>query len=770
MYTNEEGLLARCVIPWQRAYESPVLSTSRALMRYDAGIVHRRGLVRYGSMVLALVACSAFTFVAGAGCSSSATAGGADGGTTGGADSGMTGGADGGTTGATSFAQRCSAPGVVKCVGFDSASEIAGGYGDNSGILPGATTPALDTGVLASGASSLRFTIPSNSGSDTSGTYFTNFSSDLSVQFGANADLYIQWRQRFSPEFVDTQYQGGGGWKQAIVATGDQPSQLYSSCTALEVVTQNSNQLGFPQMYNSCTGSASHGPYDPFAEPFGGLDFKLQNARPSPYCLYSQAGSGHFAPEGNCFGYFPNEWMTFQVHIHTGPRIGDEFNASTVELWVGREGRPSEPVVSYGPYNLSAGSPGDDQKFGKVWLLPYDTGKDSSQAHPVAYTWYDELIISRDKIADPSGETGGGGPVDAGVRGTVDGGVGGTVDGGVSGTSLPGLADSMSRGTFAELVDTNGWNNGTVMLGTNPACGQSDFMTEYANKAVWNPVAKRVQFVGYPHGPEGCGNGTANAGGFVVYDLATNTWSKPTAPGGGGWHSFDHNTLNPATGTHYYRPYNTRDVYALANGATSWTTLPQVPLASTQCCGALQWFPDFGGGRLIMIDGDWGGWSYDSGAGGWTHLFRTNGNDGTGVPQLIMSSTANFSQYSKKGFLVFGGGTLVYKMDGAGTVTTLPAAPFGDLRAGTGSSCCSITTDPVSGDLLVIDGQNRLWQLDPSGPGTWTQKTTVTPPTFFTTIGGAGESLISAPISDYGVVMYVKCDDSSQCRIWLYKN
>jgi len=210
---------------------------------------------------------------------------------------------------------------------------------------------------------------------------------------------------------LNTIYQGGGGWKQVIIGTGDKSgcttstsANCYSSCTALEVVTQNTYQRNFAQMYNSCTGSASHSAYDAFTEPFGSYDFKLQNARPSPYCLYSQAGSGtQFPPSGNCFGYFPNEWMTFQVRIKTGPRIGDEFTNSYVELWIAREGQPSEQAFNWGPYNLSAGSATENQLYGKVWLLPYNTGKSSSQSHPTAYTWYDELIISRTKIADPGG-------------------------------------------------------------------------------------------------------------------------------------------------------------------------------------------------------------------------------------------------------------------------------------------------------------------------------------------------------------------------------
>ena len=61
-------------------------------------------------------------------------------------------------------------------------------------------------------------------------------------------------------------------------------------------------------MYNSCTGSTSHGPFDAFEEPFGGSDFKLQNARPSPFCLYSQGNANpktYFPPPGTASGTFP---------------------------------------------------------------------------------------------------------------------------------------------------------------------------------------------------------------------------------------------------------------------------------------------------------------------------------------------------------------------------------------------------------------------------------------------------------------------------------
>jgi hypothetical protein len=311
------------------------------------------------------------------------------------------------------FATRCAQSGVIKCVDFDDVGDfntnggVAGGaYGKNAGILPPSGTTDFsratrDTTQKASGTSSLKFTLPANAGADASGSYFTNFSTDLSTQFGENSEFFVQWRQRFSPEYLTTKFSGGGGWKQVIIGTGDVPGKLYASCTSLETVVQNTQHRGFPQMYNSCSGSTSHGPYQPFEERFLDYDFKMQNARSAPYCLYSQSGSSYFAPVGNCFGYFANEWMTFQVRIKTGPRVNDEFSNSYVTLWVAREGQASEEVITWGPWNLTAGSPAENQRYGKIWLLPYNTNRSSSVTNPVTYTWYDDLIISRTKIVDP---------------------------------------------------------------------------------------------------------------------------------------------------------------------------------------------------------------------------------------------------------------------------------------------------------------------------------------------------------------------------------
>jgi hypothetical protein len=312
-------------------------------------------------------------------------------------------------TGSVDFATRCSQAGVVRCFGFDAPTEIA------AYIYSGASTPTVDTAVRASGGGSLKMTIPSNSGANTSGGFSMNFTpgspntsntAAYPVQFGAGEEFYVQWRQRFSSEFVSTIYQGGGGWKQAIIGEGDRTGVPAYSCTQLETVVQNTNTRGIPQMYHSC--GVKDGQYQPldvsqgstiFPQYASGLDCRY----PGPY------------NEPGCVRYKANQWMTFQVRIKVGTwyqNNGVYRRDSTIQLWVAEEGKPSRLVMDRDPakgtgYDIVNLSP-NVSKFGKVWLLPYNTGKDSSVAHPTAYTWYDELIVSRNRIPDPDGSSGGG--------------------------------------------------------------------------------------------------------------------------------------------------------------------------------------------------------------------------------------------------------------------------------------------------------------------------------------------------------------------------
>jgi hypothetical protein len=146
------------------------------------------------------------------------------------------------------------------------------------------------------------------------------------------------------------------------------PWGLAAMCSAATAVTQNTYHRGFAQMYNSCSGSTSHPPYAGFENPLQDTTSSCRTRARRPTVSTRQSDTGYFAPNGGCFGYFPDEWMTFQVRIKTGPRVGDEFVNSYVELWIAREGQPSQQVINWGPYNLTGAAPGENQQFGKIFF------------------------------------------------------------------------------------------------------------------------------------------------------------------------------------------------------------------------------------------------------------------------------------------------------------------------------------------------------------------------------------------------------------------
>lgn len=296
------------------------------------------------------------------------------------------------------FKSRCAASGVVRCFGFDDWAITDPHVRPPWGLKQ--KRAIIDTSVKASGAGSLRFEIPPYSGPDTSGNFSIDFSDDSATQFGSGEEFYVQWRQRFSPELLNTVYAEANGWKQALIGEGDRPGALADSCTQLELVVQNTYQRGFPQMYHSC--GQKDGNYEPLQSWNKALnDIMLQQGDVA--CRYEDQKSS------SCVRYVPAEWMTFQIHVKIGTWYQNDrvyHHDSSVQLWVARQGQPSKLVIDFRPgspqggYDLANNNP-SRAKYGKIWLLPYNTNKSPLQSHPTAYTWYDELIISRVKIADP---------------------------------------------------------------------------------------------------------------------------------------------------------------------------------------------------------------------------------------------------------------------------------------------------------------------------------------------------------------------------------
>lgn len=292
------------------------------------------------------------------------------------------------------FKLRCSAPGVIRCIGFDSEDVVKPHLNP---AWDGVYRAEVDTTTKASGDGALRFTIPTRSPANTSGNFWLDFADDDSLQFGEGQEFYIQWRQRFSPEMLETNYKGGNGWKQVVIGEGDRPGHTANACTDIQIVVEDTYQVGAPRMYHSC--GRKDGQFEPL---------QVFSQQQQSWFIQNALGCTNYkVTMPPCFRYVANQWMTFQMHVRVGSWYKNDKkyrHDSTIQLWVAQEGRPSKLVIDMNPekgtgYDLVNVDP--DAKYGKLWFLPYDTDKDASQDHPTAYTWYDELILSKAKISDP---------------------------------------------------------------------------------------------------------------------------------------------------------------------------------------------------------------------------------------------------------------------------------------------------------------------------------------------------------------------------------
>jgi hypothetical protein len=364
------------------------------------------------------------------------------------------------------FQSRCAGSGVIRCIGFDTSADIQGNAAPGMPkIMPGLTTPAIDATESASGGGSLLFTVPASADSqNTSGSFDINFADDFSAQIDSliNGDpaskttacggkpcgneIWIQWRQRFDQNMLQ-QFAGSNGFKQIIVGEGDTASTLAYSCTDIDLVMENSNQMDLPRMYHSC--GVKLDTYDPLTVNTGRTNgqgaglFSPQNAA-GGYLNCTYVAEQNIPTIPPCVPYVANQWMTFQVHIKVGTWYPGGVNSSggppgtfkhdtTIQMYVAQEGQPSQIVLDFRPgatsaacdaqqsdipscqtgYDLAnptaygqpaaSGTGNPHVKFGKVWLLPYQTDKCNAGCpnEPAAHTWYDELIISRQQIPDP---------------------------------------------------------------------------------------------------------------------------------------------------------------------------------------------------------------------------------------------------------------------------------------------------------------------------------------------------------------------------------
>jgi len=300
------------------------------------------------------------------------------------------------------FTTRCAAAGVLVCQGFDTAATFAltdanGGPGWHLETdCPTWPTPCVqrDTTVAFSGASSARLDIYGNTGENAEANWVQPFGQT----FGPNTTFYVQYAFRADPNWTSID------WTQTGPAGDNTAPKLSifhnhnSTCASEEITFHDHNAWDMLAGYSEC--GSTH-----FTTQLDGVTytentpFLLQQGftAPAPFtgenCQWSNAG-----PTGTCFKFVANTWYTLYFKIHIG---GWGQPNSTIEAWFAPQGSGMKKFINVTgfPFDQDTGSDG----FDTLTLTQFMTGKMASVAHATAHVWYDELIVSSNPIAPPTG-------------------------------------------------------------------------------------------------------------------------------------------------------------------------------------------------------------------------------------------------------------------------------------------------------------------------------------------------------------------------------
>jgi len=196
------------------------------------------------------------------------------------------------------------------------------------------------------------------------------------------------------------------------------------------------------------------------------------------------------------------------------------------------------------------------------------------------------------------------------------------------------------------------------------------------------------------------------------------------------------------------------EIYSYNVATDTWSLLPELPETYVSHGTALAYFPDMGG-LIRVISGRVH--FYNKGTQSWSVL----------ADNLPMGEYHNIAEYSAgaKTMLIGGGNygeELIHRIDADGTVTRLKDAPVNLASAGT-----VVTTDPVSGDFLIISGDGRFYSYDillDRGE----LISNMLPFEFGD--GWGGHKTIPTPISNYGVTMFTIGWNDSDGQVFIYKH
>ena len=317
-------------------------------------------------------------------------------------------------------------------------------------------------------------------------------------------------------------------------------------------------------------------------------------------------------------------------------------------------------------------------------------------------------------------------------------------------TAMARLAAGMKPGQWAELK-TEGLSMKVFSDGGHHAL-------QYTDEAVWDPRSRQLLF---------CGEGHGAAPRFVKYAEGNNRWTVLPLPGFGPVHAYDHQAIDPLSGTYYRGRYYSREIQQYNVREGTWSKLTDIPASSglggSRITFGFEYFPEMRGLVVFLSAGSL--YFYDIPKNHWRQLAGKLG-------QYAYHEIARYNPVHK--VVVFGGGNDskgyrskdLWKLDASGQVTKLRDAP---LPIGVTSTI--FTVDPASGKYLVFGREEQVYEYDVASD-TWAKLNAPEPPIFTfgpDLKGSAIFGCVAAPVGNHEVVMFVKYD-KDKSKVFLYKH
>jgi len=326
----------------------------------------------------------------------------------------------------------------------------------------------------------------------------------------------------------------------------------------------------------------------------------------------------------------------------------------------------------------------------------------------------------------------------------------------------------MHAGSWAQLVVPN--QQQILGIASNPippgGGGQS---CQFANLMPWNPSSKSIDMMIADH------YGTGDNMQLTRYLEASNAFEQTLPPGHTGvtgiGHGYNHLACNPRTGELFHHKFNGNQNFRKTLTDSAFKSFGgdaathQVAEACTWWTGA---FNGAGaqGAYLVYASGikpgQMSAWDPLSQEWFWNGAVVTPNNGDTYHTVMQYSAPRNCA--------VFGGGNnanrKLWRLNSDHTITNMPDPPVG-----VGVTIGNFNVDPISGNFLLL-GQGQLWELNPSGAGTWTQQTgNRAPPSGVGVPTAANTGVISSSLHEHGVLAYITVVSmGSPCSFFLYKH